>query len=250
MKVSKLHSRQFSNALHVQCMIEIGDWAPQYPKLLAKIQILYNPYMQWLDREKMAYQFVLKSPITGLKETTDRERDDGFRGLYYTTLAATKHYDPAVVTAAKRLMLVLKDFNRTPLVKLPYDAETATINALLLELEKYADDIATVGLQKWVDGLKQKNGEFEALAQQYHDEMDKKPKYNMRETRNGIEPTFRTLFGFIEVLDLVECEGEYAPAIQALNAIIKHYNDVYAQHKGATGDSAAGIDSEPTTSEE
>jgi hypothetical protein len=216
-------------------MIEIGEWAPKYPELLVKIQGLYNPYMQWLNREKMAYQFVLKSTITEAKEATDRERDDGFHGLYYTILAATRYYDPAVVAAAKRLMLVLGDFNRTPLVKLSYDAETATINALLQELSKYADDIATVGVQNWVDGLTRKNGEFEALAKQYHDEMAEKPEYNMRDARNGIEPTRRTLFGFIEVLDVMEGEGTYASAVQSLNTIIKHYNDVYAQHKGAVG---------------
>jgi hypothetical protein len=113
MKILKLHSRQFPNALHVQCMIEIGDWAPMYPDLLAKIQGLINPFLLWLTREKTAYQFVIRSIITAEKEGKDRERDDGFHGLYYTTLAATRYYDPAVVAAAKRLLLVLGDANRS-----------------------------------------------------------------------------------------------------------------------------------------
>jgi hypothetical protein len=114
----------------------------------------------------------------------------------------------------------------------------------LLELGKYTADIATVGVQNWVDGLKLTNDAFETLAKQYHDEVDDKPEYNMQNARAGIEPTLRTLFGFIEGLDIME-EGKYAPAIQSLNTIIKHFNDVHAQHKGATG---AG--SEPATSEE
>jgi hypothetical protein len=235
MNISKLHSRQFPNALHVQCMIEIGDWAPKYPNLLAKTQPLYNIYVLWLNREKTAYQFVIKSAITAAKEGKDRVRDDSFRGLFHTTLAATRHHDPVVVAAAKRLLLVLNNFNHKPLVKLSYDAETATINALLLELGKYADDITIVGVQNWVDGLKRTNNEFEALAKQYHDEVTEKPEYNLQNARIGIEPTLRTMFGFIEGLDLMEGEGTYASAVQSLNTIIKHYNDVYAQHKGATG---------------
>jgi hypothetical protein len=243
MKILKLHSRQFPNALHVQCMTEIGDWAPKFPDLQTKIQGLYNPYMLWLNREAAAYRFVIKSAITAAKETKDRERDDCFHGLYYTTLAATRYYDPAIVAAAKRLLLVLDNFNHTPLVKLSYDAETATVNALLQELSKYASDIVTVGVQNWVDGLTKKNSEFEALAQQYYDEVTYKPEYNMQNARNGIEPALRTLFGFIEVLDVLEGEGTYAPAVQSLNTIIKHFNDVYAQHKGAT---AAGSESATT----
>jgi hypothetical protein len=236
MKILKIHSRQFPNALHVQCMTEIGDWAPKYPDLLAKTQGLYNPYMLWLDREKAAYQYVLRSIVTAAKEDKDRERDDGFHGLYHTTLASTRYYDPKVVDAAKRLMVVLNKFNRTPIVKLSYDAETAAVNALVLELGKYAVDIATVGVQNWFDGLKQKNDEFEALAKQYHDEMTDKPEYNVHDARNGIEPALRTLFGFIEGLEVMEGEGKYAPAILSLNTIIKHFNEVYAQHKGAIGE--------------
>jgi hypothetical protein len=100
MKILKLHSRQFSNALHVQCMTEIGDWASKYPDLQAKIQGLYNPYVQWLIREKTAYQYIVKSAITGAKEAKDRERDDSIHGLYHTTLAATRYHDPAIVAAA------------------------------------------------------------------------------------------------------------------------------------------------------
>jgi hypothetical protein len=131
-------------------------------------------------------------------------------------------------------MLVLGNFNHTPIVKLSYDAETAAVNALLQELGKYAADIATVGVQNWVDGLTQTNSEFEALAKQYHDEVTEKPEYNMQNARIGIEPVLRTMFGFIEGLDVLDGEGTYAPCVQSLNTIIKHFNDVYAQHKGAT----------------
>jgi hypothetical protein len=256
MVILKFHSRQFPNALHLQCATEIGDWAPQYPDLLAKTEPLFNICRQWLNREKTAYRYVIKSAITDAKEGKDRTRDDGFHGLLYTTLAATRHHDPVVVAAAKRLLLVLNNFNHKPIVKLSYDAETATINALLVELGKHTDDIAIVGLQSWVDGLKLANAEFEALAKKYHDEISEKPEYNMKNSRVGFESATRTMFGFIEALNLMEGDGKYAPAIQSLNAIIKHYNEVYAQHKGATATTAAGATtitaagSEPATSEQ
>jgi hypothetical protein len=220
-------------------MTEIDDWASKYPDLLTKMQSLYEPYILWLNREKTAYQYVIKSAITASKEAKDRERDDSFHGLYHTTLAATRYFDPAVAAAAKRLMLVLGSFNRSPLTRLSYDAETATVNALLQELNNYAADIASLGVQNWIDDLTRKNNEFEALAKQYHDEKTEKPEYNMRDVRNGIEPALHILFGYIEVLDVVEGEGKYTACVQSLNTIIKHFNDVYAQHKSATATAAA-----------
>jgi hypothetical protein len=58
MNISKFHSRQFPNALHVQCATEIGEWAPKYPDLLAKTEPLFIIYKLWLNREKTAYQYV------------------------------------------------------------------------------------------------------------------------------------------------------------------------------------------------
>jgi hypothetical protein len=75
----------------------------------------------------------------------------------------------------------------------------------------------------------------------------------MKNARIGIEPALRTLFGFIEGLDIMEGEGKYAQAVQSLNTIIKHYNDVHAQHKGAIGaggSTDATDDAKPTTSEQ
>jgi hypothetical protein len=194
MKISKLHSRQFPNALHVQCMTEIADRMPKYPDLQTKIKGLYDPFILWLTREKTAYRYIVKSAVTAAKEAKDRERDDSFHGLYHTTLAATRYHDPAVVAAAKRLMLVPGSFNRNPIAKLSYDAETAAVNALLQELTKYVADIATVGVQNRIDGLTRKNSEFDALAKQYY---------------------------------AMYAVAEYD---------FKHYNDVYAQHKGAVND--------------
>jgi hypothetical protein len=78
----------------------------------------------------------------------------------------------------------------------------------------------------------------------------------MKNSRIGFESSIGAMFGFVEGLNLIEGESKYAPAIQSLNAIIKHYNEVYAQHKGATGAGTAGATtttaagSEPTTSEQ
>jgi hypothetical protein len=48
---------------------------------------------------------------------------------------------------------------------------------MFIDREKLSQTLAKydVNVQNWVDGLKQTNSEFEALAKQYHDEVTELP---------------------------------------------------------------------------
>jgi hypothetical protein len=147
--------------------------------------------------------------------------------------AATNHYTPIIAIAARRLIVIIETFNHPErITKLSYDAETASIFSLVDNLKAQKADMERVGIQGWVSALESKNKEFEALALQYIEEVVGKPDYNMLQSRRGVEKSMRTMFHCIEALIVMNGETAYAGYVTKLNAIIKHYNNVYAIHLG------------------
>jgi hypothetical protein len=57
----------------------------------------------------------------------------------------------------------------------------------------------------------------------------------MQNARIGIEPALRTLFGFIEGLDVMEGEGTNAQAVQSLNTIINTMTSMHNTRATGTG---------------
>ncbi|MDR1169464.1 MAG: hypothetical protein LBK97_01350, partial [Prevotellaceae bacterium] len=59
-----------------------------------------------------------------------------------------------------------------------------------------------------------------------------KPEYNMLQARRGVEKAMRTMFDCVNALIIIKGETNYTIYVPKLNALIKHYNDVYAEHIG------------------
>jgi hypothetical protein len=232
-RILTVHSKQFTNALHFQFATEFKDKSEAHSKVVAKAQPQYDEVMLWYDREDRAFKLIRKSELSELKATVDHERDKLFFGLHATVKAALNHYDPSVAGAATRLAIVLDNYNRNPPVtSLSYDAETAAITNLMQDLNLRQADVKLVGVDGWTQSLDAKNKEFELLAKESIDESTAKPDYNMRQARRGFDQSLHTFFSCIDALAIMDGNDEIADYIAGLNAIIKHYNDVYAQHHG------------------
>jgi hypothetical protein len=138
-----------------------------------------------------------------------------------------------VAAAARRLMIIIDGFNSPePLTHLSYDAETAAITSLLQDLNQKAADVEKLGLQGWVTALETKNKAFDKQADLYIGNAAEKPAYNMLQARRGVEKSMRTMFDCINALIIIKGETNYTLYVPKLNAIIKHYNEVYAEHIG------------------
>jgi hypothetical protein len=234
LKIEVLHSRQFSNDLHVQCVTEIKNLTQNSNPETLGIPVQYNDFTLWYDREEMAFVFIRRSEITKEKEIADHERDRACRGLAEYVKSVTHHYKPEVVAAAYRLQTVIETFNHpVRLTELSYDAETASISSLVENLKAHPNDVSMINLQEWLAELDSRNKAFEVLALKYIEDVVGKPEYNMLHSRRGVEDTMRTIFSCIDALVLLKGEtDDYKAYVNALNAIIKHYNDVYAIHLG------------------
>jgi hypothetical protein len=231
--IESLREWMFQNALHVQCMTEVIEITRVNNPVALKIKPQYDGLVTAFENEDKAFRYMRKDEYTALKAEKDNERDIICTGLIDAVKAATHHYEPEMVSAAGRLQLVLDNFNKPQaIVRQSYDAETATITNLLQELEKRPDDIQRLGLEGWVEQLRTKNDEFETLARQSIDTQVERPSITMRQARKEVGEVLHRLFNCVNALIIMDGEEAYIHYVPAVNAIIRHYNDVCAKHRG------------------
>jgi hypothetical protein len=233
LKIEALNSFQFVNALHVQCITEIKDLTVAHNPAALGVINQFNDFALWYDREGDAYKFIRKSEVTEAKARADQERDATFTGMRTYVNSFLYHYNAETAAAARRLKIVIDGFNQPEaLANLSYDAETAAITSLIRDLSARPADVAALNLQDWITALQAKNQAFDALADRYIGNIAEKPAYNMRQARSGVEKSMRTMFDCINALIVLNGEAPYTAYVNGLNAVIKHYNDVYAVHIG------------------
>jgi hypothetical protein len=233
LKIETVYSQRFTNALHVQYATEVKNVTLSNNPTALGILSQYDDFVLWYDREDDAYKFVRKSEITEEKAHIDHARDEIFIGMRTSVVSSIHHYNPVVSAAARRLMVTIDGFNKPePLIHMSYDAETAAITSLLQDLAKKQDDVNRVNIQGWIAELDAKNKAFEALAGQYIENDAEKPAFNMLHARRGVEKSMRTMFDCVNALIVMNGEEAYTAYVNSLNAIIKHYNEVYAVHIG------------------
>jgi hypothetical protein len=228
--IATLQSRSFLNGLHMQCMTEIKNLTESSDPDTLDIRNQYDDFVLWYNHEGDAYKFVRKSEITEEKARLDHERDHTLSGMRGYVNSMLFHYDTKMVEAARRLMVSVERFYS--LSHSSYDAETAAITSLIQDLNAQTADVARINLQGWISSLQTKNEAFNAMADQYLENLAGKPAYNVRQARAGVEKSMRTMFDCINALIVMKGEAAYTVYVTRLNALIKHYNDVYAEHLG------------------
>jgi hypothetical protein len=206
----------------------------KFISLSSKFSPQYAVFLSSVEKEDLCYKVIRKSDLSEAKENADQARDSVIVGINEAVRTAVRHFDPAVNEAARRLKIVMDAYNTPkPLTDLPYDAETASIVNLLQELEgKYAADVQTAGLTGWVSELHARNDVFDSLAKAYNEQQAAKPPFKMKDARNETDEAYRNIVLVINALIVMEGETEYAPFVTELNELIKHYNDLLAQHEG------------------
>ena len=90
-------------------------------------------------------------------------------GMNKMNAAALKHFDPEVQEAAKRLKIVFDTYGN--IAKKPLNEQTAAVYNVLQDLQgKFAADVTTVGIERWVAELQARNSAFGQLMKDRFDE--------------------------------------------------------------------------------
>jgi hypothetical protein len=234
MKIENIHSQHLTQALHLQFAGEAKGLMEKFNPSELKIVPQYESFSASVEKEDICYKIIRKSDLSEAKENADQERDALIVGINEAVRTALRHFTPTVSEAAKRLKILLDAYNTPkPLQDLSYDAETLAVNNLLQEFDgKYLADVRTAGLTAWVAELRRRNDKFDRLAKAYNEQQAAKPPFRMRDVRNETDESYRKIVLVINAMVVIEGEAAYALFITELNTLIKHYNDLLAQHFG------------------
>jgi hypothetical protein len=234
MKIESIRNYLLSNALHLQFFIAVLNLIGKFRQILSKITAQTDALQTCVDKEDLCYKVIRKSNISAVKEESDYERDTVILGIRDAVKSLLRHFDINVREAAQRIKIVIDAYDSPkPLAKLPYDAETVAVNNLLQEFDgKYAVDIQTTGLSAWVEELRARNNAFDALTVAYNEQQAEKPLFRPADVRKDTDKAYQNVITVINALMIMEGETEYATFVTELNTLIKHYNDLIAQHQG------------------
>ncbi|MDR1602542.1 MAG: DUF6261 family protein [Tannerella sp.] len=234
MKIESIYSHHLTQALHLQFAGEAKGLMEKFDPKTLKIVPQYEVFRASVEKEDLCYKIIRKSDLSEAKEDADQARDVVFTGISEGVRTALRHFDTTVSEAAKRLKIVLDAYN-TPksLTRLPLDAETVAIANLLQEFEgKYGADVQVAGLATWVAELHKRNDAFDRLTKAYNEQQAAKPPFRFKDVRRETDEAYKKIVLVINALIVMEGETAYAPFVTELNGLIKHYNDLYAQHLG------------------
>jgi hypothetical protein len=233
-RITKIKNYLMPNDLHLQFFTAFLAMVTRYDLIIRKLGILLDTLRTCVEKEEISYKVIRKSDLSELKAESDRRRDDIVAGIKNLLKSLLYHFDENVRKAVRRLKILFDTYDKpTPIINLPYDAETAAINNMIQELEgKYADDVEIAGLTSWLKELAIRNKVFEQLAADHNIELSEKTPFRPKDTRQETDQAYKIIVTALDGLVALEGETEYAPFLSELNTLIKHYNDQVAQHLG------------------
>jgi hypothetical protein len=237
-KIDSIRPSQMSNASRLKFFAEVLRIILKFNVVLVKVNKLYNVFRDCVDKEDIYFKTVRKSNISALKRKNDKERDALLVGINDALRTALRHFDEMVREAAQRLKIVFDTYNSPKPVKdLPYDEETVAINNLLRELDtKYVDDMQITALTPWIEKLRNSNNDFDKLISIYNEQQAGKPSSDPKEIRKATDKAYQDVIIAIEAFILLEeddeTKKEHELFLTEFNTLIKHYNDLIAQHLG------------------
>ena len=222
---------RFTNEEHFQFQTEFKGLVDKYTPETLNIDAAWTVYVPAYNKEDGTLNVIRKNPLTSDSSGADDWRDALGTGLFYTVKGAMYHYSAAKREAAKRVLVVIENYGN--INRKSYDEQTAAINSMVKDLQTgYADDIATLGLEKWVTELASANKAFEELMQKRYEAEAEKPQYTMKTAREEVDEAYRTITERIGALIIVNGEEAYAGFVNELNERIERYNNAVSRRYG------------------
>lgn len=231
MEILKIDLSRLRNEEHFNYHTEANELITRFTVEALKLQRYYPAFETTLNTEAEALNVLQKSIFTGPIANADHTRDTTTEGMEDMIDAGLRHFKPKVREAARRLKIVFE--GQGNITTKPYDQQTAATTKLIETLEnKYADDVASVGLNDWLAELKRNNQAVITLVgERYTDETGKTP-VKMKAARKALDAAYRNVVKMIDALVFVEGPEAYEAFIEELNQRIEKYNTRLNQRDG------------------
>jgi hypothetical protein len=233
-RIEKVRNYLLPNDLHLQFFVALMYLIKKFNPSALKIVALFEILCACIEKEDICYKIVRKSDLSRLKAEKDHLRDDVVAGIKDHLKSCLRHFDIAVCEAAYRLMVIFINYNKPiSLIHLPYDAETVSIYNMLQEFEsKHASDVKITGLTEWLNELRIRNDAFNQLAIAYNEQQAEKPLFQPKNARKETDEAYKNIVYVVNALMIMEGEEAYTNFVIELNTLVKHYNNLLAQHLG------------------
>ncbi|MGL4484313.1 MAG: DUF6261 family protein [Anaerovoracaceae bacterium] len=231
MKINNIRLLLLRNGEHFQFHTDFKELAEKYGVEKLGIKSQYEAYLLLYAHEDEVLEKIRKSAITQQITDADTTRDTTFKGLIEVVSAGQKHFSAAVREATRKVQILIDSYK--DIAKLPYNEETAKIYNLVQELQTlYAEEVATMKIEEWVQELDNNNKYFESLFESRYEEQFSKTPTNAREIRTQIDASYKTLTDIVTTFSIVTPKPEYNDFMRELNIRIDYYNNTLSQRQG------------------
>jgi len=223
MKIDNIVTNRLRNDAYFQLQTETKNLIEEQTPQALKIVPLFEEYVPLYNKVDLAFKKIVRSPITEQIQEADRARDEIWKGLTDSNKPATRHFNPIIREAAKRIQIVLDTYGN--IARKSLNEQTSATYNILQELEgKYLSDVQTVGLWYWVAELKARNIAFSNLVRERVDESSLKVDIALKKARAQLDEKYYAIVERINALVVVEGAENYEPFIRKLNINIAKYD--------------------------
>ncbi len=172
--------------------------------------------------EDEALKVSQKSLLTDDIAKADNDRDALYAGYKKAVEAFLAMPIADMAQAAKVLSQHIKDYKINTAAQL--DKETGLLVNFIADLEdKYADQVAKLGLTAFVTNMKEANERVRTLTLQRTNEKMGITVGALKTARTATDDAYRALVKMVNALSLVFGENDYAAFIDYVNTEVTHY---------------------------
>ncbi|MDR3194983.1 MAG: DUF6261 family protein [Tannerella sp.] len=228
--IHSLYPRELRNNLHFEF----------FSSLLKLLQLLGSGIAYLVDaiqrlatlllEEDRALDVMRRYDETGLIDENDRGRDSAFYAAHEIIRAMLRHFEPYKAEAARRLEVIFANYAKAP--HLPLPDESAAFHSLLQQLSGHQEDINLLGLNEWVERMRQCNENVRTLTAQRESEAAHRAQLRTKAIRAEVDATYHDIVGKLEAAATLEGPEAYTELFREINARIDEYKNILAREKG------------------
>jgi hypothetical protein len=202
------------------------------PEVSAIVASLLPECNEWLHKERALRQWIRRSEYTTKIADASGRLDRALSDFWKQVGAAACNADVARHDAVVRLDIVRRNYGY--IQRKPYETKASDVVEILEKLEtggERAGDVTLLGLASWVASIRVAYNLFNDLFHARNTERIRKPAYNFRQIRGGIEGVYHRMVSLIESHTEAGNRTEACRQfIETINPQIEYLNDMY--HSG------------------
>lgn len=250
-EIYDINIQRMNNGAHFTFVSNILARAEADTAVKGKASELVSNFKAAVAAEDEALKISQKSLLTDEIAKADSDRDALYAGYKKAVEGFLAMPIADMAQAAKILSQHIKDYKINTADQL--DKETGLLVNFISDLEdKYAAQVAKLGLTAFVTNLKEANERVRTLTLQRTNEKIGITVGALKTARTASDDAYRALVKMVNALALVFGEKDYAPFIDYVNTEITHYKrEVLGQKTSApstSGSSAVDSGSSSTPS--